>query len=174
MRCIQYERIVLLDSDMMVLRNIDDLFEKPPWSAVVATKCVVPEYVKFNSGLLVLKPDLYDYERLIDSIVPAVKRRADLGRLAGDQDVFQEACSDWEEHEELALPETYNAVWFCVEALCKCYNVKTSDIKVAHFTGSVKPFHRSKWENSRLLLSYLRHLQFWRYGVYRRYLGLCR
>lgn len=167
--CVQFNKIVLLDSDMIILGNIDELFSKPSYTAVVATKCVCPEYVKLNSGLMVLEPSTQLFQRLLDSIEPALKRKFECGLSAGDQDVFQEAFPDWEEHPELDLPEIYNAVWFCIEKLCEVYHCKKKDIKVVHFTGAVKPFTRTNVENLRITLSYIIHLKIWRACEYLKY-----
>lgn len=171
---IQYEKIVYIDADMLILKNIDDLFDKPSYSAAVSTKCVVPQYVKLNAGLMVIEPDIEFYKKLLTLVAPVIARKKAAGLPVGDQDVHQEAFPDWEEHPELCLPETDNAVWFCIEDLCRVYQISTDAIRVVHFTGAVKPFTRTKMENLRLLASYLRHGQFWRFKVYREYLRLSR
>ena len=56
----QFERIIFLDSDMLILRNIDELFDCPPFSAVPAgySSCLREDWLYLNSGLMVIKPDV--------------------------------------------------------------------------------------------------------------------
>lgn len=52
-----YRKLVYVDSDMIVLRNIDELFEKPHMSAVSAGKFLYPDWIRLNSGIMVIEPE---------------------------------------------------------------------------------------------------------------------
>ncbi|MBL8976249.1 MAG: hypothetical protein JNK56_36930, partial [Myxococcales bacterium] len=56
----EYERIVFLDADTIVIRNIDDLFQRPGFAA--APDFFMPD--RFNSGVMVIDPSRALFERL--------------------------------------------------------------------------------------------------------------
>lgn len=150
-RLTQFDKIVLLDSDMLVLRNLDHLFEKPHLTACVAGKYLNPDWVLFNSGLLVIKPDEIYAQKLVDSIPKAIERRKLAGLPCGDQDVFQEACLNWDEFAELHLPEQYNVFSIMLDELCANLFKDKKDIYIVHFIGAKKPWHLSKSDYSKKL-----------------------
>lgn len=98
-----YDKIVYLDADMIVLKNIDHLFDKPHMSAVAAG-CWSKKMKKFNfnSGLLVIKPCLKEYNSLIE-----ISEK--YGNIcSGDQDVMQKYFITWPSDEHLHLDHAYN------------------------------------------------------------------
>lgn len=170
--CTEYKKVILLDSDMLIQHNIDHLFDKPNYSAVIAGHCGTPEYLKLNSGLMVLEPDKTLYDRLLECIRPAMYRRFNAGYNIGDQDVFQEAFKDWEEHPELILPETYNCFFRHIRVLAEQEHITPADISVIHFVGKEKPWSSGCFtkKNIRRCLSYIKHRQFYELKIYAGYL----
>ncbi|MGH9892852.1 MAG: hypothetical protein ACREA0_12850, partial [bacterium] len=57
-------KIVLLDADTVVLRNIDDLFERPGFAA--APDFFLPD--RFNSGVMVVEPSPALFARIWDAL----------------------------------------------------------------------------------------------------------
>ena len=102
----QYDKIVYLDSDMIVLRNLDDLFEKPHMSAVVADVLMPGHeaWVQLSSGLMVIEPEA----GLSFTIMAQAKDVDSKKYLYSDQDILQEHFADWPKHPELHLDQTYN------------------------------------------------------------------
>lgn len=149
----QFDKIVYLDSDMIVLENIDKLFNYPHMSAVVAGKSYPGNYewVKLNSGCMVIKPEEGLSHKLIE-IIPKVSRKKE---FFGDQDIIQEYYNTWEYDKDKILDETYN-IFFCyMEYYIKKleYDLKgNNSIKIVHFTGSEKPWMKS---NKLLLKQYV-------------------
>ncbi len=170
--CTEFEKIILLDSDMLITHNIDHLFDKPHYSAAVAGRCAVPEWAKLNSGLMIIKPSKELFNKLLDSIRPAMYRRFNEGYNIGDQDVFQEAYKDWEEHKELLLPEIYNCFFNNVRVLANVEKIKLNSIAVIHFIGSNKPWSNGCFtkHNIRQFLSLLKHRKFYECKIYFEYL----
>jgi glycogenin len=80
-----FERVVLMDADTLVVRNIDDLFSRPHVAA--APDFLLPD--RFNSGVLVLEPSRATYEHLLDSLdaVPSYD--------GGDQGFLNAYFSGW-------------------------------------------------------------------------------
>ena len=71
----QFEKCVFLDSDLVIFKNIDDLFDKPDWSAV---EDCLPVHIRpqkyklgessFCSGMFVFSPSVEFYNKLLDSL----------------------------------------------------------------------------------------------------------
>ena len=155
--CIEFEKIVLLDSDMLIQHNIDQLFDEPHMSGVMAGVSVRPEWTDFNSGMLVIEPDMDIYQQLINSIIPAIKSRRAQGLSAGDQDVFHYMYPDWYHNKRLILSETYNCLWGYINMVCIVEHCKPNDINIIHFIGKKKPWEYSKWHWVKLILSWVKN-----------------
>lgn len=135
----QFEKIVYIDSDMIVLRNLDHLFEKEHISAVQGGKLIF-HWEDINSGLMVIKPSQKEFSDLV-SLVPIVcQKKAELNQGFGDQDVisyyYRNINRLWE--GENRLDESYNAMIRCIHELCVILGYK--NLKIIHFTGSKKPW----------------------------------
>ena len=61
-RLTQFKKCVFVDADCLVLKNVDDLFEREEFSA--AADVGWPDC--FNSGVFVFKPSLNTYLQLLD------------------------------------------------------------------------------------------------------------
>ena len=171
-KCTEFKKIILLDSDMLITNNIDHLFARPHYSAVIAGHCGEPDYTKLNSGLMVLEPGEAFYNQLLDSIRPAMYRRYQEGNNIGDQDVFIEAYKGWEDHPELILPEIYNCFFRFVRVLARKEKIKLREISVVHFVGKEKPWSNGcfTWNNIRRCVSFIRHGRFYELSIYVKYL----
>lgn len=60
---VEYDRVVFLECDALVLRNVDDLFERPELSA--APDLLDPE--RFDTGVMVLAPSQQTFAKLVDA-----------------------------------------------------------------------------------------------------------
>lgn len=137
----QFDKLIYLDSDMIVAANIDYLFDKPHMSAVAAGRGFNPTWRQLNSGLKVIEPD----RQMMDDLLKLVTDEPDPGMLngqgIGDQDIINWYYRTWPENEWLHLPETYNQfVTLIPEYLRSGLLDSFADIKVIHFVGKVKPW----------------------------------
>lgn len=97
----QFDKIVYIDADMMILKNIDHLFREPHMSGVAAG-CWGKKDSNFNSGLLVIEPNMKEYDALVDISI-------DQGETCqGDQNVLQKYFTEWPKKTELHLGMEYN------------------------------------------------------------------
>lgn len=144
---IEYDKLVYLDSDMLVLKNIDALFERPHMSAVIAGKSFPgnEKWVDLNAGLMVVEPERGLRAKLVDTL-PA---SSELDESVSDQTLLQRYFSRWPQSPQLHLEERYNifidTLDYYVEHLG--YSLFGKDgIIVLHFIGATKPWHRSVGE----------------------------
>lgn len=74
---VDYSKIVYLDSDMMVMENVDTLFDYPAFSAVRDVAGA------FNTGLMVIEPSTTTFKAMMDSYLEAPSyNRGDQGGCA--------------------------------------------------------------------------------------------
>lgn len=139
----QYDKLVFVDSDMLILRNIDHLFECPHLSA-----CFDGQYDKnnLNSGLMVIEPtkDKVEMTRIMGFISEVIHNPQ-----FGDQDIIRLAFPKWKTNRELHLSEQYNLFFENVARKKKESGYDISDavrnpIYVIHFIGYDKPWYKGK------------------------------
>ena len=136
----QFSKVILIDSDMLVQKNIDCLFEKEHMSAVVAGKCLNPEWCDLNSGLVVFVPNVDLYKKLVLTIPFTYMRKKLEGAATGDQDVIHDVFPEWRYNQQLHLDEKYNMFWSCLIFYCTTHRCKLRSIPVVHFIGAKKPW----------------------------------
>ena len=96
---VEFDKVVLLDADMVVRQSIDDLFERPELAA--APDFLRPDH--FNSGALVLEPSR-------DKLARMLQRLADAPTYdGGDQGFLNSFFGDWYSGPaDRRLPTWYN------------------------------------------------------------------
>lgn len=129
-----FEKLIYLDSDMMVLKNIDHLFLKEDGSAVEDSPMLYEENVEthyqLNSGLLVIVPSKEKELKLIELAKT---------HLVADQDLIRLLYSNWINCPALHLPIEYNIFNSRISNYIQC-GIKVEDFYVIHFIGKIKPF----------------------------------
>lgn len=142
----QFDKIVFLDSDMMIISNIDFLFEYPDFSACQAGRFLNSDWVRLNSGLMVIKPNEDTLQSLMAQLPLTLKKYVAEGKNVGDQDVINDFMPDWNLRVDLHLPEGLN-MFFKHLTLAKAsgFSFDAADaekkIFVIHFIGAKKPWH---------------------------------
>ena len=171
----RFKKIVYLDSDMLILNNIDELFNKKHMSAVVAG-ALIPgreDWKLLNSGIMVIEPK----KKLGTNIAKTIDMVSKNKEYFGDQDLIQEYYNEWYENKDLQLNHKYNVFINDLEFYCKkCnYNTKKNNnnsISVVHFVGEKKPWMLSKKDLVKYLLVLIKNREFNMIKVYLRYLKL--
>lgn len=144
----QYDKVVYLDADMIVLHNIDELFEKPHMSAVAAGS-LLPEnahWVQLNSGLMVIEPSDSLFQDMISKIghIEQAERKDNYS----DQGFLHAYYPDWPQRTELHLSHVYN-MFDCLitqhreqhEFYIEDWHPKGREkIKIIHYIGQKKPW----------------------------------
>lgn len=139
----QYSKLVFIDSDMLICKNLDHLFDCPHLSA-----CCDGHYDphNLNSGLMVIEPTADREEMLrIMSFIKEVTNHPQFG----DQDIIRLAFPHWKAAKELHLSEQYNlfyesAAWKKAEAGYDISADAHAPIYIIHFIGYDKPWYEGK------------------------------
>ncbi|KAI7869944.1 glycogenin 1, isoform CRA_c [Spinellus fusiger] len=97
-RLTDYTKIVFLDADTLPLRNVDELFDWPAFSA--APDAGWPDC--FNSGVFVAEPS----EAIYDELVALAAQRGSFD--GGDQGLLNTYFSQWSTSKDHRLPFIYN------------------------------------------------------------------
>lgn len=144
-----YDKLVYLDADMMVLENLDELFERPHMSGVNAGG-MLPEnaaWTELNSGLMVVEPSDALFHDMLSKIgrIEQSKKEADYS----DQGFLQCYYPDWPYRSDLHLSHAYNMFDCTIERYRELFGFWVDalhprggeSVKIIHFIGRVKPWH---------------------------------
>jgi glycogenin glucosyltransferase len=128
----KYSKCVFLDSDIVVLKNIDDLFEREEFSA--APDAGWPDC--FNSGVFVYRPSKETFTKLVQF---ASQQNASFD--GGDQGLLNAFFSNWRSSDiSRHLPFTYNVTANTFYSYVPAVTQFRNDIRVVHFAGALKPW----------------------------------
>lgn len=130
-RLIQFSKCVFLDADTLVLKNVDDLFEREEFSA--SADVGWPDC--FNSGVFVYKPSLETYSSL-------QKFALETGSFdGGDQGLLNSYFSSWSTGDSSRrLPFVYNMTTNVSYSYAPAYKQYKDSVKIVHFIGANKPW----------------------------------
>ena len=117
----EYERIVFIDADAIVIRNIDRLFAYPEFSAAPNVYESLADFHRMNSGVFVAKPSRATFDAMLARLdAPG----AHWPRT--DQTFLQNFFPDW--HGLPVFDNMLQYVWFALPALWDWKSVR-----VIHF-----------------------------------------
>ncbi|KAL3637183.1 hypothetical protein CASFOL_019482 [Castilleja foliolosa] len=119
----QYEKLMFIDSDLLVNMNIDKLFVYPELTAA-------SNYQKhfFNSGLMIVEPSRCTFETLMEKMVVVESYNG------GDQGFLNEIFAWWHR-----LPATTNYLKVFVDVNDHLHYVDRKNVLAVHYTG-LKPW----------------------------------
>lgn len=106
----EYDKIVFIDADALVLRNVDKLFDYPEFSAAPNVYESLADFHRLNSGVFVAKPSEATFQAMLTAL-----DRPDAFWRRTDQTFLETFFPDWH-----GLPVTMNMlqyVWFSMPGL---------------------------------------------------------
>jgi glycogenin glucosyltransferase len=128
----KYSKCVFLDADVVVLSNIDDLFQREEFSA--APDAGWPDC--FNSGVFVYQPSKETFRKLVQ-----FASQQDASFDGGDQGLLNSYFSNWRTSDiSRHLPFVYNVTSNTFYSYVPAVTRFRNDIRVVHFAGALKPW----------------------------------
>ena len=106
----QFDKIVFLDADLMILKNLDHLFEKPHMSAAIDGEYfnLWPDRIFLNGGCLVVEPNIEEYNNIISFIDTIDLNNLRKDEMLADQEILNRYFTNWSTTSELHLNKYYN------------------------------------------------------------------
>lgn len=145
---IEYDKIILLDLDMIIVKNIDHLFQLKtpaaclkhyyvPYGHLIPPKMICQNNKlvgSINAGLMLLKPDLEEW----NNIQTDIKKSNQINQYRyPEQDYLSlRYCCCW-----TSITFNYNFQFGLTKRVKKCH-YKANDIYVIHYSSSYKPWNR--------------------------------
>ena len=126
----QFDKIVYMDSDMMVLQNIDSIFDE--YNELSAVVDAYPGI--FNTGIFLLQPNTTTYRNLINTYKEVESYNV------GDQGYLNWYFGrKWRSNTSYHLPLVYNVLIKYRDSVI--WPTIKDNIKVVHFTAETKPWN---------------------------------
>jgi glycogenin glucosyltransferase len=160
----QYDKIVYLDADILVLKNIDELFKNPHMSATNASSMLPSKSSRtyLNSGIFVLEPSHELFGDMISKIGKIEKLESngslDRPKYGSDQDFLNAFYSGWVNDKKLHLfhyyLDEYNSLFN--------YSIKSDSVRpisIIHYASYLKPWNMTKGELNKISLDPKRKLE---------------
>ena len=106
----EYKKIIFLDSDILILKNIDHLFNCSHMTACIDGEYfnIWPEYLHFNAGCLVIEPSHKLYLNLLEYIDKIDHKKYGRQEVIADQEILNFYFKDWPNKQQLHLNKYYN------------------------------------------------------------------
>jgi alpha-N-acetylglucosamine transferase len=146
----QYDKVVYLDADMLILRNIDELFKFPHMSAVIAGGMLPGKSTRkhLNSGMFVLEPSRELFEDMMSKVGKIEKLESggsiDKPRHGSDQDFLNAYYLDWPNQKELQLDHKYNIIHYLLDEYNESFGYSIENgpkpISILHYASYLKPW----------------------------------
>lgn len=150
----QYDKIVYLDADMLILRNIDELFKYPHMSAVIAGGMLPGKSARrhLNSGIFVFEPSHELFEDMVGKIGKIEKLEPggsiNKPRHGSDQDFLNAYYPDWPNQKERQLDHKYNIIHYLLDEYNKSFGYSIENgprpISIIHYASYLKPWNISE------------------------------
>lgn len=124
-----YERVVFLDADTVVIRNIDRLFGYPEGAAAPNVYASLDDFHRMNSGVFVASPSQRTFEAMCEAL-----DRPGAFWARTDQTFLESFWPEWH-----GLPYTYNTLQYVYFNLPSLW--RWASIRVLHYQYE-KPWQR--------------------------------
>lgn len=137
----KFEKLVYLDADMIVLKNIDELFDKPHMAGAIDHIDEESNRYYINGGLIVIEPSKKLYHEFIDYLTKTdhnefYNEANEHHRCFWDTDFYNAKFKDWAKDRSQIIDIRYNVF---ISAFAYYREVFHDEVKIVHLTGK-KPW----------------------------------
>lgn len=133
----QFDKIVYLDADMLVLQNVDELFDYPHLSYCLDCPSYYKDYFHINGGLLVFEP-----KKMPADLKDFIDNNQDW--RYGDESVLMNFFN-MESHREQWLDPYYDVWWSKIDEWYKTtWWFNPQNIKIIHYVIGTKPWNKDR------------------------------
>ena len=154
----RYERIIMLDTDIVIRKNIDELFQQPTPMALqrhpgadFAHGAPISELGGINAGVMVVQPSKDDWERM-SQILKKPQKCKGLKQESNsnwewnkqpEQNFLSVMLEDWSHLEVKYNYQLHQMSYLDRECLkmCRRSEIELEDVHVWHFSALPKPSH---------------------------------
>jgi glycogenin glucosyltransferase len=133
-----YERIIYLDADVLVLKNLDHLFDREFENYISAAPDMFPPD-KFQSGVMIVRPNA----QIFQDMISALNENRLVSYDQGDQGFLNAYFADWYSWPAAnRLEFKYNVLQTIVHAYPPAWKYlhDKRDVHVLHFSGDAAMF----------------------------------
>lgn len=151
----EFDKLIFLDSDIIVQENIDDLFARPCLSACSHHYPVRHDRVSLNAGVFVLEPDSSLYELILDKVIHLPSPFPPHSWSISDQEVLialyspEPLAQKWRREHQITMAQIwhlldyrYNAIVGLDDRQIQGWDARQA--KVLHYTCGPKPWRTMK------------------------------
>lgn len=141
----QFDKLLYIDADSYIVQNLDDVFDRPAWSAVSEYDATWRGYHRFMSAFLLIKPNLDVYNEILQLAEDnplIIHPQTNEYQLSNDYDLLNLYKNDWGKHPELSMPNYTYIDSFVLQTSEFFYPFLISSlykVKAIHLTGT-KPW----------------------------------
>ena len=106
----QFDKIIYLDNDTLILKNLDHLFDCPHMTSALDGEYfnIWPDEPHFNAGILIIQPNLEEYNKLYEYAMTYQINSWNKQQCIADQELLNLYYSNWVNQEELHLNKYYD------------------------------------------------------------------
>jgi len=148
----EFERVVSLDSDIIVKENIDELFGQPSLSACSHHYPVREDCITLNSGVFVLRPDPTLFDLALQALHHVPSPNAPHCWRIPEQEVLtalyspERAAERWRARNGIEMQESWHLLDYRYNAIIGLKQRQTDtwraeDASVLHYTCGPKPWN---------------------------------
>lgn len=137
----QFDKLLFIDADSYIIKNLDDVFDRPAWSSIGEYDSIWRGTHRFCCNFMLIHPDIDVYNELLQLAEDnplIVHPSTNMPQLSNDYDLLNMYKSDWGDNSELCL-----SLYTYLDSYC----LRTSDyfipyifnsfakLKAVHLTG---------------------------------------